>query len=111
MSVAFDGIGANLLTFKAGEVAKGDIVAMTENDTVGKAAANTAPVGIVMNKRMDWAAVQVAGFTEVAYSGSAPKVGWNMLAADGNGGLKTVTSGGRNCLVVSVNDGKMGLFL
>ena len=113
MSVAFDGIGACLLTFKAGQVAKGDIVAMTDNDTVGTAAANAAPVGIVLNKRLDWAAVQVAGYAQVTYSGTAPKVGWNSLAADGSGGLRTVTSGGRNCLVVSVDseNSHMGLFL
>ena len=115
MSVAFDGIGACLLTFKAGQVAKGDIVAMTDNDTVGKAADAAAPAGIVLNKRMDWAAVQVAGYAEVAYSGTAPKVGWNSLVADGNGGLRTAADKemGRACLVVSVDseNTKMGLFL
>lgn len=113
MSVAFDGIGRSVLTFQAGDVKKGDVAAMSANDTVAKAASGAVPVGVVLNKRQDWAAVQVKGYVELPYSGTAPTVGWNKLAADGNGGLRTATDKGRDCLVVRVDtaENKMGLFL
>ena len=113
MSVAFDGIGRSVLTFEAGDVKKGDVVAMSGNDTVAKAAAAEVPVGIVLNKRQDWAAVQVKGYVELPDSGTAPPVGGNKRAADGHGGLRTAADKGRDCLVVRVDtaENKMGLFL
>ena len=39
-----------------------------------------------------------------AHSGeTAPAVGWNLLAADGNGGVSVVTSGGHSYLAVEVD--------
>lgn len=90
MSVAFNGIDSLVVTFRAEDTAAAGVpAAMSGNDTVGKAAAGAAPVGIVL--------------------------GFASLVADGSGGLRAAGTGetGRNCLVVSVDTtGKtMGLFL
>lgn len=48
--------------------------------------------------------VQISGIAAVNYSGSIPTVGsFAQLGPDGNGGLKTVESGGRPYLVVGSN--------
>ena len=61
------------------------------------------------------AAVQLRGYVQAAYTGTAPALGFASLVADGSGGLRVAGTGetGRNCLVVSVDTtGKtMGLFL
>ena len=89
---------------------------MSANNTVKNAAGGAAPVGILLNKRSGHGAVQIKGYVQVSYSGSAaPSLGWNSLVADGSGGMRLAASGetGRNCLVVNLNtaDKTMGLFL
>lgn len=115
MSVAFNGIGTMVVTFQAGTVTPGFPAAMQENGKVQNAADKAAPVGIILNKRNDHAAVQVQGFAEVTYSGSDPTLGWNSLVADSSGGLRLATAEetGRACLVVTLDTEhkKMGLFL
>ena len=115
MSVAFNGIDNQVVTFQAGTAAAGNPVTMEANDTVKTAPGGTAPVGILLNKRSGHGAVQIKGFVQVNYSGSAPALGWNSLVADGSGGLRLAASGesGRSCLVVNLNtaDKTMGLFL
>ena len=49
------------------------------------------------------AGVQLHGFAEVDYTGTAPGLGYVNLAANGSGGVK-VLSNGRACLVVSVDN-------
>lgn len=116
MSVAFSGIENLVVTFQAGTVVVGNPAAMSANHTVRNAGNGTAPVGIVLNKRSNHAAVQVKGYAEMSYSGStAPTLGWNSLVADGSGGLRAAADGetGRSCLVVSLDTAnkKLGLFL
>lgn len=116
MSVVFNGTETAVLTFQASSAAASGLAAMAGNNTVKNAGVGAAPVGIILNKRNNHAAVQVRGYAEVKYSGStAPVLGWNSLVADGSGGLRVAGSGetGRTCLVVNLNttDKIMGLFL
>ena len=60
------------------------------------------------------AAVVMGGYAEVPFSDeTAPSAGYATLAADGDGGVKSVTSGGRGCLIVHVDAAAktLGLFL
>lgn len=116
MSVAFNGIENQVVTFQTGSTAAGNPVVMSANNTVKNAAGGAAPVGILLSKRSGHGAVQIRGYVQVSYSGSAaPGLGWNSLVADGSGGMRLAASGetGRNCLVVNLNtaDKTMGLFL
>ena len=45
----------------------------------------------------------MGGFVTVSYTGTAPDVGWTALAADGEGGVKSVTTGGRAYLVADAD--------
>ena len=116
MSVAFNGIDNQVVTFLAETGEAGDSVSMEDNNQVTKAPSGAAPVGILLNKRSGHGAVQIRGYVQVAYSGSAaPSLGWNRLVANGSGGMRVAASGenGRTCLVVNLNtiDKTMGLFL
>ena len=108
MSVEFGGMGSMVVTMKAVAVTTGGIAGMDGNDTVRNANGGVAPVGVVLNKRNNHAAVQIRGYVRVKYSGSpAPVLGWNRLVTDGAGET------GRACLVVNLNteEKTMGLFL
>ena len=116
MSVAFNGIDNQVVTFQASTGEAGDTMAMDANNRVKMAPGGAAPVGILLNKRCGHGAVQIRGYVQVSYSGStAPELGWNSLVADGSGGLRLAASGetGRDCLVVSLNTAEKtaGLFL
>ena len=116
MSVEFGGMGSMVVTMKAAAVTTGGIAGMDGNDTVRNANGGVAPVGVVLNKRSNHAAVQIRGYVRVKYSGSpAPVLGWNRLVTDGAGGLRPEQTGetGRACLAVNLNteEKTMGLFL
>ena len=102
MSVEFGGMGSMVVTMKAVAVTTGGIAGMDGNDTVRNANGGVAPVGVVLNKRNNHAAVQIRGYVRVKYSGSpAPVLGWNRLVTDGAGGNRVKKSRWiRNLLVV-----------
>ena len=106
MEISFEGIGQVAATFAAAEgVAVGMAVALTADSTVGTGKAGDAPCGKVLSVNNSMAAVQISGMMQLAYSGSAPAIGMGTVAVDGNGKIKTVTSGGMSCMIVSVNTG------
>lgn len=104
MEFSFEGIGQVVATFAASdEVQPGMAVALTGDSTVGLGKAGDAPCGMALSVKNGMAAVQVSGMVKVGYSGTAPAVGMGIIAGDGAGKIKTVTTGGINCLIVSVN--------
>lgn len=112
--VSFEGIEMAVVTFREKDVTAGAPVAMDSGGTVKNAPAGAALVGLALNVRGGCAAVQVKGYAQLPYSGTAaPALGWSRLTADGSGGVTTATTGGREYLVVQVDsDGKtVGLFL
>ena len=50
---------------------------------------------------------QLSGICTVAYTGGAPTLGYDMLAADASGGIKTTEAGGRTVLVTAVDSTAM----
>lgn len=104
MEISFEGIGQTAATFAAaGGIEAGMTAALTADSTVGVGKAGDAPCGKVLSVKNGMAAVQISGMAQVSYSGTAPTVGYAAIACDGSGGIKTVTTGGITCLVVSVN--------
>lgn len=106
MDICFEGVGQVAATFQVdGEVQPGMAVTLTGSGTVGKGADGKLPCGVVLGGvRGGAAAVQIGGATKVGYSGdTAPAVGWQGLALDGKGGVKTAATGGLNCLVLAVD--------
>lgn len=106
MDICFEGIGQMAATFPVeGEVRPGMTVTLTEDGAVGMGADGKPPCGVALGGvRGGAAAVQIGGAAKVGYTGTAPAAGWQTLACDGKGGVKTVTTGGLNCLVLAVDE-------
>jgi hypothetical protein len=106
MSISYEGIGQWAATFEAAAgVAAGKVVKVSANGKVAACAAGEDFCGVALSlsRGGDACAVQLGGMAVVSYSGTMPGVGFKTLAADGSGGVKTVTTGGRSFLVASVD--------
>lgn len=101
MNVSFDGVGQVCATFLGSSITEGHVVKLSGNGTVGTCKAGDAFCGVALCSKDDACTVQVCGFVTVAYSGTAPTVGWTALCADGSGGVKA--GGDRQIPVVDVN--------
>lgn len=102
MKVAFEEIGRVSASFTADSGEKGQVCKMSANGKVAPCAADDTFIGVMEGIRKGVCGVQLHGFAEVTYTGTAPSLGMAILVADGAGGVKTATSG-RTCLVVSVD--------
>ena len=101
MNVSFEEIGRLAVTFGQAGCEAGQVCKVSASGTVAPCAAGDKLCGVVEGVRGDYAAVQVAGFAEVPYSGSVG-LGHASLCADGSGGVKA--GAGREYLVVSVDE-------
>ena len=107
MNICFEGIGQTAATFRVEDdgLRPGMAAALTACGTVGLGSDGDLPCGVVLGGvRGGAAAVQIAGAAKVGYSGTAPEAGWQGLALDGKGGVKTAATGGLNCLVLAVDE-------
>lgn len=106
MKTAFNGIGHMSVSFTAGNVVAGQVCKMEDNGKVTPCADGDVFIGMAEGMRKDCAAVQLHGFTELEYTGTAPGLGYVNLVANGSGGVK-VGSAGREYLVVAVDEKAM----
>lgn len=114
MKVSFEGIGEEVITFEAqAGVEAGKTVELSANGTVAPCTDGSVPCGVAVSVRDGAAAVAVAGYCRVKYSGAVPNVGYTLLAADASGGVKAMASGGRQLLVTDVDKqtGTIGIIL
>ena len=104
MKLSYEGIGQWAATFAANQVSEGEVVKVSANGTVAACAAGDGFCGMVLSvsRGGDACAVALGGMVTAGYSGSAPALGWSILVGDGNGGVKTATTG-RSYLVVDVD--------
>ena len=103
MSISFHGIGQVCATYLGSNISEGHVVKMSDRGVVAACADGNDFCGVAMCCKDDACSVQVMGFVTVGYSGTVPAVGWATLAANGAGGVKTVTDGGRSYLVVNAD--------
>lgn len=103
MNVSLNSFNSKEATFLTSSAKKGDVVALSGNLSVSPAAAGAVFCGVCTDASGGYATVRLYGHCTVPYSGTAPAVGYVALAADGDGGVKTVTSGGRTLLVTDVD--------
>ena len=93
MTVSFEGIGENVVTFynaaaAASKAAQGDPVRLSAAATVAKCADGERFCGVAVSADEDFAGVLTQGYVRLACSGTLPAVGYAHLAADGNGGVR-----------------------
>ena len=113
MSIKFNGIANEVVTFKsAAAQTAGTPVKMSSSETVAKAANGDVFFGFPVNFSNGLQGVQIKGYVEAEYTGTAPTVGYVKLVSNGSG-VKVDAQNGREYLVVSVNttDKIVGFFL
>lgn len=105
MKIGYEDIGQVTVTLNAEEQVKaGMAVSLSGGGTAAVCPDGTAMCGVARNVRDGAAAVQLSGFVTVGYSGAKPAVGWNKLAGDGSGKVKTDSANGRDILVADVDE-------
>lgn len=115
MSVSFKGIREEYVTFQcASDLKAGVPVKLTANGTVGACGANDRLIGVAADVSTDdHALVQTAGYVELAYSGTAPTVGWTKLICTATGVTAESATNGGEYLVIEVDtqNSKVGFML
>lgn len=107
MKVSFEGIGESVVTFYNDDTngaGAGAPVKMSGNGEVSACGAGERFFGVALANEGDFAAVQTGGYVQLSYSGTAPAAGYVQLAADGDGGVKVVTTGGGEFLAFEVDE-------
>lgn len=111
MEVNFCGYNESVATFAAESgVTPGVPVKMTSSNTVGVCSNGDNIVGVAVNVRDGYAAVQLSGYAELDTTDTALAVGYQKLSCAGSNKVKA-SSTGREYLVVSVADGVVGFIL
>ena len=109
MNIAFNGFNENTVTFEADStVVAGCLVKMVDDNKVAAAENGDKFCGVCVNVREGYAAVQLSGYTEVAFSGEL-SVGYQTLVASDNTGVKS--GDGREYLVLSATGTYAGIIL
>ena len=106
MDICFEGIGQTAATFRAESgIGPGMAVTLTGSGTVGLGEDGDPPCGVALGgARGGAAAVPIGGAAKVGWSGDTLSAGWQSLACDGQGGVKTVSAGGVKWLVLAVDE-------
>lgn len=105
MKVSFEGIGESVVTFynsKTSAAVAGAPIKMGGNGEVSACADGERFFGVALACDSDFAAIQMGGYVELGFTGSAPAVGYIKLVSNGAGGVKTAETG-REFLVVDVD--------
>lgn len=108
MNISLNGYGTGYVTLEAAEgLTEGVLAKISANHTAAAAGDGEAFIGPVLSVRDGLALVQLSGICTVAYTGGAPTLGYDMLAADASGGIKTTEASGRTVLVTAVDSTAM----
>lgn len=114
MSLSFLGYDEKVLTFEAASgLEAGDLVKISANGKVAEASTDgDVFCGKALNVRNGFAAVQLSGYMEAAYSGTV-NLGYQSVSIDENGKVEVPESGGHEILVVTIDstNHKIGFML
>lgn len=109
MKVSFNGFNEKELTFKCEEeIPVGSPVKISANSTVAVCNENDAFIGFCTYSDSENATVQMAGHVKISYSGQAPELGRNTLAAGADNSVSKSASG-VNVTVLNVDTTEMSV--
>ncbi|MBQ2688125.1 MAG: hypothetical protein IJF52_05815 [Clostridia bacterium] len=110
MNIGFNGFCENTVTFEADStVEKGTLVKLIDDNTVGACTEGDKVVGVCVNVREGYAAVQIKGYAEIPVEG-AVNVGYQTFSAASDKSVQ-FDAQGRECLVVSTDTDSIGVIL
>lgn len=111
MNVSFEGVGRLAVTVPNENAVAGQLCKLNAEGMCARCQAGEHFVGLVEAVEGDSAALQIAGFATVKFTGSEPVVGFNKFISNGNGGVKYDASAGKEYLVVAVDSGRSTITL
>ncbi len=99
----YKGFGESVLTFGTAEnEIAGKALTVVANDKAAVSAEGDSFCGVGLSVRGDIATVQMGGYCQMPYEGTAPALGVCTLAAAKNGAVKAATTG-RSVTVLNVD--------
>lgn len=93
MNVSYEGIGYLAVTMPAANCQAGQLCKIDAQGRADACASGDRFCGLVEAVENNRAAVQIAGFVKVSYSGTAPAAGYAKLISDGKGGIRAAGEG------------------
>lgn len=88
MGISYNGFNSKVMTFYAGETCEvGKAVTINDDGEAVKPAKDGNFIGICTSLRNGIAGVQLEGYVEQPYTGTAPKAGVNKIVFDGQGSI------------------------
>lgn len=93
MRISYEGIGHMSVTFPNDSAVENQVCNLNGNGKVCACTDGGSFIGKVESANASQAGVQVEGFVEVTYTGTAPAMGYTKLTANGAGGVKADTNG------------------
>ncbi len=94
MNVSFQGYNQNILTFMCDEdIPTNKLVKLTENGKVSVCALSDIPIGVCVNSREGYAAVQLTGYARMPYNYDEPSFSFQRIRSDENGAVMADSSG------------------
>ncbi len=111
MNVNFSGYNENVVTFAVSgtDVVMGTPVKMSDSHTVCACSDGDSMIGVALNVRNGYAAVQLSGYIEMPTDESF-EVGYQKIASSDNNKVKSSDTG-REYLVCAVESGIVGFIL
>ncbi|MBR2715903.1 MAG: hypothetical protein IKB73_06850 [Ruminococcus sp.] len=111
MNINFSGYNENVVTFEVegSDVTMGTPVKMASSNTVCACGIGDSMVGVAVNVRNGYAAVQLSGYIEMPTDDEF-SVGYTKIASASENKV-TQSENGREYLVVSVSDALVGFIL
>ena len=88
MNVSYEGIGHLAVTMPAGTCQAGQLCMVNTKGEADACSSNGPFCGWVEAVEDGWAAVQIAGFVTIPYTGMMSDPGYLMLASNGKGGVR-----------------------
>lgn len=107
----FRGLNAEVATFNCDSsvTTKGQLVKMSGSGSVSKCADGDLPIGVTVNVKNGYAAVQIRGFAEIAQDGTISAVGYQSISACDDQTLASNTTNGIEKLVLERSTDKVGI--
>ncbi len=110
MSLSFLGYDEKVVTFAVeGDLAAGDLVKISADETVKATTAGEVFCGKVINVRNGFAAVQLSGYMEADCNGEV-ELGFTKIAADESNTV-AYAEDGHEVLVISATNNRIGFIL
>ncbi len=111
MNINFSGYNENVVTFEVADsdVVMGTPVKMSSSGTVSKCAEGESMIGVAVNVRNGYAAVQLTGYIEMP-TDDAFEVGFKKIAASNDNKVENSQTG-REYLVVTAQNNLVGFIL